>query len=101
MISKKSCIPHESSIRPECVQKIKQARADISDGTGKTYASIDDFSMKVGKPTFILFCLNQPGSSGFFLRGSKHKLSGAYSTIPCGHSGLVPSCVATVSVFSS
>jgi hypothetical protein len=43
MISKKSCIPHESSIRPECVQKIKQARADISDGTGKTYASIDDF----------------------------------------------------------
>ena len=31
--------------RPECVQKIKQARADIGDGNGKTYASIDDFTM--------------------------------------------------------
>jgi uncharacterized protein (DUF2236 family) len=36
--------PPESAIKPEFIRKVKKAHADIKNGKGKTYNSIDDLS---------------------------------------------------------
>lgn len=39
--------PPESMIKPEFIQQVKKARADIKLGKGKMYNSIDDFFMEI------------------------------------------------------
>ena len=39
--------PPESAIKPEFIKKIKKAQADIKNGKGKTYNSIDDFFKEI------------------------------------------------------
>lgn len=35
--------PPESAIKPEFIKRVKKAQADIAQGKGKTYKSMDDF----------------------------------------------------------
>ena len=39
--------PPESTIKPEFIQQVNKARADIKKGKGKMYNSIDDFFMEI------------------------------------------------------
>ena len=39
--------PPESAIKPEFIKKVKKAYADIKNGKGKTYNSIDDFFKEI------------------------------------------------------
>ena len=39
--------PPESTIKPEFIQQVKKARADIKKGKGKLYNSIDDFFTEI------------------------------------------------------
>ena len=39
--------PPESAIKPEFIEMVKKAHADIKKGKGKTYNSIDDFFKEI------------------------------------------------------
>jgi len=39
--------PPESAIKPEFIKRVKKAQADIKNGKGKTYNSIDDFFKEI------------------------------------------------------
>ena len=39
--------PPESAIKPEFIKTVKKAHADIKNGKGKTYHSIDDFFREI------------------------------------------------------
>ena len=41
--------PPESAIKPEFIKRVKKAQADIKNGKGKTYNSMDDFIRAISK----------------------------------------------------
>jgi len=54
---------------------------------------ISIFSMKVGKPTFIMTCLNLYGSSVFFLVKCRNPTTKRFNSYVSAHVPLARSCV--------